>query len=327
MSLTRSALEKSLAANKLYLILLSSEQCNFRCRYCYEDFRLGRMEDAVVRGVKNLLSSRAEDLDLLNLGWFGGEPLLALDIIKDVQAHILSLFKAHPNLRLSAMMNTNAYLLTREVFTDLLALGITSYQIAFDGPGEWHDRKRVLPDGRGTFDRIWKNVSAMREVPGRFDVILRVHVDAENKTAVSEFISLCSETFEGDERFKIFFRPLSRLGGKRDDEIRVLEHGMESEEIAELQSMAACKGLVQYGKKSHTSVCYASTANCFVVRADGRINKCTVALEDPGNQVGRLSEDGTVTLDKELMLKWMRGLWSEDEAELHCPRINFSTNS
>jgi len=31
------------------LILLSSEQCNFRCTYCYEKFELGRMQAPVVR--------------------------------------------------------------------------------------------------------------------------------------------------------------------------------------------------------------------------------------------------------------------------------------
>ena len=54
--------------------------------------------------------------------------------------------------------------------------------------------------------------------------------------------------------------------------------------------------------------------------ADGRLNKCTVALRDEKNQVGRLHEDGTVSIDGEKMLFWMRGLFSGDAFERKCPK-------
>ena len=40
-------LQSSLTPSLLHLILLPTEACNFRCTYCYEDFRLGRMEPVV----------------------------------------------------------------------------------------------------------------------------------------------------------------------------------------------------------------------------------------------------------------------------------------
>jgi uncharacterized protein len=148
-------------------------------------------------------------------------------------------------------------------------------------------------------------------------------VDKENRDAVPEFLSLCGDTFKSDERFKIFIRPLSRLGGSNDEKLRPLDGGMDCEEISELRKMAQGRGLVQSGKEMPLQMCYASKANSFVVRADGRINKCTVALEHPENQVGLLNEDGILTLEKERMLKWMRGLHSQDEKELRCPLQNF----
>lgn len=35
----------------LHLIILPTEQCNFRCRYCYESFQRGKMEDSVVESI------------------------------------------------------------------------------------------------------------------------------------------------------------------------------------------------------------------------------------------------------------------------------------
>jgi sulfatase maturation enzyme AslB (radical SAM superfamily) len=37
------------------------------------------------------------------------------------------------------------------------------YQISFDGPREWHDRKRVLANGERTYDRIWSHLCQMKE--------------------------------------------------------------------------------------------------------------------------------------------------------------------
>src|SRR5690242_7308023 len=69
--------------SNLQLILFPTEQCNFRCTYCYEDFALGRMSDEIISGVKNLIAKR-KDLKHLNIMWFGGEPTAALDIVLDI---------------------------------------------------------------------------------------------------------------------------------------------------------------------------------------------------------------------------------------------------
>ena len=35
----------------LALTFLTTEQCNFRCKYCYEEFKKGKMKDEVINGV------------------------------------------------------------------------------------------------------------------------------------------------------------------------------------------------------------------------------------------------------------------------------------
>jgi uncharacterized protein len=304
----------------LQLFLLPTEACNFRCVYCYEDLALSRMRPDVVEGVKRYLELRAPELVTLTLSWFGGEPLLARDIVEDVLLHAHTLRRRFPDLELASDITTNAYHLERPVFERLLGLGVTAYQIAFDGPRDWHDRVRVLAGGQGTFDRIWGNVLALREVKGAFKVVVRVHVSKDNAGAIPEFIRDYHRSLAPDPRFSLFVRPLARLGGPNDARLPVLDEGTEQTVVRGLSQCAEEQRVTAVTiEQAMPPICYAAQANTFVVRADGRLNKCTVALEHPRNQVGRLRPDGRMDLDVGRIRPWLRGLESRDAHELECP--------
>lgn len=316
--LDASTLAKCLSDRRLHLILLPTEACNFRCVYCYETFQYKRMEAWVVQGVKRLLERRMPELDALELSWFGGEPLLAKDILQDVLGHAGMLARAH-GVTMTSSITTNAYLLTKDLFRKLLSLGLSRYQISFDGPPEYHDRKRVMAGGRGTFDRVWSHVLGMKDVPGCFDVLVRLHADRENIAALPEFIDRYREAFGGDARFKLFVRPLSRLGGPADASLQILEDQEAQESIVALRRYAEDRGVPQRPPLPEVPVCYAAMGNSFVVRSNGRLNKCTVALEHPANQVGTIRPDGTMEISTPKTLAWMRGLRSGNSKELACP--------
>lgn len=318
-------LASALTNRRMELTLMPTEACNFRCTYCYEDFALGRMPATVVRGVKNLMTARAPGLDSLSVAWFGGEPLLALEVVLDVQEHAQALARANPGLRVHANMTTNAWRLDSDVFGRLLAAGVDEYQISFDGPEGLHDRKRKRLDGKGTFARIWRNVLAMRDSEREFEVILRLHVDRENLDAMFGFVDRIRAEFGTDPRFSIFLKQLARYGGPNDASLPILATSADADRYAALERHAygeADPGHVRgVGGRSSPKLCYAAKGNSHVVRSDGRLCKCTVALDHPANEVGRLHEDGTVEIDPALARPWMRGLYSGDVGELLCPMI------
>jgi uncharacterized protein len=317
-------LKRALSNQNLHLILMPTEACNFRCVYCYEDFRHGTMLPGVVAGVKRLIARRAWGLRSLSLSWFGGEPLLARRIIEEVMLHAISLAREQPKLAIRSDMTTNAWLLTRPVLERLLELRVAEYQVTFDGPPEWHDRKRVRANGAATFDRIWGNLLSLRGVAGDFTLTVRLHVSRENVTAVDEFLALYRDAFGEDRRFDLFIRGLSRLGGPNDRELPVFDPTEGKLVIEGCRERARAMGLKLTALGPSDSICYAARANSFVVRADGRLNKCTVALEHPNNQVGCLKEDGTIELEPRRMVMWMRGLRTGDPEELQCPMQGYA---
>src|SRR5438034_6298987 len=123
----------------LNLIIFPTEQCNFRCTYCYEDFEIGRMSPTVVEGVKRLVTRRADGLERLQISWFGGEPLAAKAIVVDLSDFFTQLAKDHTGMYYDAIMTTNGYALSLELATQLRELGLRGYQVSLDGYGHQHD--------------------------------------------------------------------------------------------------------------------------------------------------------------------------------------------
>src|SRR5262249_11953451 len=146
--------------------------------------------------------------------------------------HALTLLAKRPEVSFFSDVTTNGYLLSPHVFSRLLDLRVTTFQVSVDGPKTSHDRRRVLINGRGTFDRIWTNLLGIRELPGQFHVTVRVHADRENEASIPAFLDDYRVAFGQDPRFRLFIREVSRLGGPNDHLLPTLE-GQEIGRVVE----------------------------------------------------------------------------------------------
>ncbi|MDP4107320.1 MAG: radical SAM/SPASM domain-containing protein, partial [Bacillota bacterium] len=77
----------------MHLVLMPTEACNFRCTYCYETFARGNMNQKIINGLKTFVQEKASVLSSLHISWFGGEPLIALDVIEKLSESFLSVTK------------------------------------------------------------------------------------------------------------------------------------------------------------------------------------------------------------------------------------------
>lgn len=304
----------------LELILLPTEKCNFRCSYCYEKFDIGRMKPAIVRGIENLISARSEDLDHLHVSWFGGEPLLAQDIIRDICGHALSLSR-RGDFAYTSSMTTNGHLLTLPVARDMFDLGVTEYQVTLDGPEEFHDRVRMQKKTKGgTFRTIIDNLDQIKNssLPVKFNI--RIHMSPDNVHLLDAFIDFLKERFEigTDERFSAYIHAIGRWGGPNDDGIKLFDN-REQHRLARVFSLK----LGAQDEEDDGYICYAAKANSFVIRADGRVGKCTMALYDERNTIGTIGEDGALVIDKDKLRPWVRGILENDKSIMGCPYSHF----
>lgn len=322
--------------DRLELILMPTEACNFRCTYCYEDFALGRMLSGVRDGVRNLVRHRHEQHDLksLSISWFGGEPLVAFDVIEELSEFFTG-FAAETGVDYRAGMTTNGYLLTDDVAARCVELGIRQFQITLDGPRHAHDESRPLMGGGSTFDDIMTNIRGLAASEHEFQAVLRTNFSPTNVGSVPELVSELGDIAAADPRFAVIFRPVGRWGGPADQDIEACS-GKDAE-LAKLDLYRSAQGHDLTTGDLRTlrpggSVCYAANPWSFLIRPNGVVNKCTVALRDAKNMVGRLTPEGELKLKDELMKLWTDNDENHDEGcqtcffrpscqGAHCPLI------
>ncbi len=306
------------------LFILPTEKCNFRCTYCYEDFAAGRMKKETILGIKALLERRCTDLRYLNISWFGGEPLTAKDIVLEISEYAMSLAYRYPQLRYMGDMTTNAYLLDYKTVAALANVGVRNYQISLDGPREVHDKSRIRADGSSTYDRIWANLLAIRDSSLPVSIMLRIHFTADTLKLINPLIEDIRREFLHDSRFCVFFKAIERLGGSNDASIKIFSGAEKEEAVKSLQTKLFCENLAssQNVSLSDDYVCYASRPNSLVIRSNGDVGKCTVALYDERNKIASLQPDGTLKLIPGRLAPWVRGVETLDPATLHCPLVN-----
>jgi uncharacterized protein len=305
------------------IVILPHENCNFRCTYCYETHARGRMDGAVVEGLKQFVESRSAEYPGIEVRWFGGEPLLAADLIYELSDSFLhSCHKNNAYYR--SNITTNGYLLVPETFDSLLKCGIHDFHITLDGPAESHDKTRKLAGGGKTFETIFGNlISIKNREDHNFKVSIRVNFNNDSLVLMDDFFNLMSQTFGDDNRFGLYFRPIGKYGGPNDENFEVCDYNSAKSVEVDLShkytGYGALDKLVKQSLQSHGQVCYASRASSIVVGSDGTVYKCSVDFENEKNKVGRLLPDGRLDLNLSNWDLWVNNNFSENEMCIDCP--------
>ena len=152
------------------LCLHVAHTCNLNCSYCFASQGKYHGERAIMsfdvgKRALDFLVENSGDRRNLEVDFFGGEPLMNWQIVKDLVAYARSIEKdAGKNFRFT--LTTNGVLLDDEV-TDFCNREMHNVVLSLDGRKEVNDRFRVDVAGNGSYDRIVPNFQ--RFVAKRWD--------------------------------------------------------------------------------------------------------------------------------------------------------------
>ena len=299
----------------LGLTIAPTADCNFRCPYCYEKDALCPlyMGEEVQDKIIELVKQQANNLSFLSITWYGGEPLLALNTIKKLSKEFLTICEEY-NIKYSANIVTNGYLLTRKNIETLNELKITSMQVTLDGSKEIHNNMRPLANGLGTFDIILDNLTSNIDILPMTSI--RVNVDKNNITSAKEVIELLREK-ELLDKLKPYLGRITPDNGTYDCSRCFDVCGFSNEEFSYYKEVFGEDDnfLIRYPSPV-SNVCTADCMNSFIISADGKLYKCWVDIGNDDKVTGSLLD--VVNSNTDLYLQYLLHDPTLDEKCINC---------
>lgn len=177
------------------LTLFVDHACNLRCTYCYNGEKLERAMSAETmrRAVALALATRPPHLDV---SFFGGEPLMRLDLLREAVEHVerevAAMAEPRPSLRF--ILNTNGTLIDDDAIAWMAGRRFTVF-VSVDGPEDVHDRYRLNVVGAGSHARTLAGVRRLRaaRIPFQIMVVYGAATAARLGDALTELMPLGAE--------------------------------------------------------------------------------------------------------------------------------------
>ena len=181
------------------LCLHIAHDCNLACKYCFAEEgeyhgRRALMSFEVGKKALDFLIANSGSRRNLEVDFFGGEPLMNFDVVKQLVAYGREQEKIHDkNFRFT--LTTNGVLLNKDI-QDFANKEMANVVLSVDGRKEVHDFMRPFRGGQGSYDKIIPKFKAMAESRHQTDYYVRGTFTHYNTDFASDVLSLADEGFK-----------------------------------------------------------------------------------------------------------------------------------
>ena len=158
------------------LCLHVAHTCNLNCSYCFASQGKYKGERALMsfevgKQALDFLVENSGTRHNLEVDFFGGEPLMNFQVVKDLVAYARSIEK-EKNKNFRFTLTTNGMLIDDEVI-EFANRECSNVVLSLDGRKEIHDRYRVDYAGKGSWERIVPKFQKLVEARGGKDYYMR----------------------------------------------------------------------------------------------------------------------------------------------------------
>lgn len=176
-----------------------AHDCNLRCKYCFAstgDFGGERKLMSVETGKKaiDFLLKYSGTRRNLEMDFFGGEPLMNFDVVKEVVQYARSKEKEY-NKNFRFTITTNGILLTDDKI-DFINQEMSNVVLSIDGRKEINDRLRTRVDGSGCHDDILPKFKKLVDARGGDQYYVRGTFTKYNKDFTEDVLHFYENGFD-----------------------------------------------------------------------------------------------------------------------------------
>lgn len=181
------------------LCLHIAHDCNLKCKYCFaqEGEYHGRravMSYEVGKKALDFLVANSGSRVNLEVDFFGGEPLMNWQVVKDLVAYGRSLEASH-HKKFRFTLTTNGVLLNDDII-GFANKEMANIVLSVDGRKEVHDRMRPLAGGQGSYDMVIPKFKKVAESRNQTDYYVRGTFTHFNKDFAADVCHLADLGFK-----------------------------------------------------------------------------------------------------------------------------------
>lgn len=211
-----ASLSLDLSKRKTYvkaLCLNVAHSCNLNCNYCFAGQGKYHGKDAlmnqkVARKSIDFLIKESGPKKNLDIDFFGGEPALNFNLVKDTVYYALEKGREY-NKNFSFTYTTNGMILNDEMI-EFLNKYMKNVVLSLDGRKEINDYFRHSIDGRGSYDRIVPHFQNFVKCRGDKEYYMRGTYTARNKDFSNDILHMTDLGF-----FRLSMEPV--IGNENED--------------------------------------------------------------------------------------------------------------
>lgn len=271
-------------------IILPTFNCNYSCWYCVQGHQETSIDKPNIELIKKHITTylSQNSITSYHLTWFGGEPLLEPEAIKEISSYALHYCDAI-GIDFVGSMTTNGGLLTNKIIRMLTCCQINNFQITIDGCKINHDTIRNDNSGVSSFETILTNVRELLEYNIKANVILRYNYTPE---------TLKDTSIVEDVNQYIPQKLRNRISIDLKKVWQIAEKDVDISNVARILRLFSENGyrLLLYGI---LGLCYVEKRHFHSIFYNGTVDKCN---NRPLNSLrGHLSENGDIEWKQQVL--------------------------
>jgi uncharacterized protein len=182
------------------LCLHIAHECNLRCAYCfagqgnYSETDRGLMSLEVGKKALDFLIENSQERRNLEVDFFGGEPMLNFDVVKEIVAYGRSR-EAAAQKKFRFTLTTNGAFLSEENIA-YINENFDNVVLSLDGRPHVNDRMRTFCDGGGSYEKILPKIKSLANARNHENYYVRGTYTRHNTDFAADVLHLADEGFK-----------------------------------------------------------------------------------------------------------------------------------
>ena len=181
------------------LCLHIAHDCNLACQYCFAEEgeyhgRRALMSFEVGKKALDFLVANSGSRRNLEVDFFGGEPLMNWEVVKQLVEYGRSIEEAN-NKKFRFTLTTNGVLLNDDIL-DFVNKEMGNIVLSTDGRKEVHDRMRPFRNGKGSYDLIMPKFKKVADSRNQTNYYVRGTFTHYNLDFSNDVLSLADQGFK-----------------------------------------------------------------------------------------------------------------------------------